>query len=86
VNRLPVVRDGELMGIVARADVVRAFARPDAELEREAREELAYQTALGGNAGTVVVKVDDGGAVLTGVVGPKTRPSCSGPQSARSRA
>jgi CBS-domain-containing membrane protein len=67
VNRLPVVSGRTLVGIVTRADVVRAFARPDAEIEQEAREQLAYQTALAGTAGTVTVKVDDGGAVLTGV-------------------
>ncbi|MER3418855.1 MAG: hypothetical protein C4343_07160, partial [Chloroflexota bacterium] len=35
VNRLPVVEDGRLVGIVTRADVVRTFVRSDAELERE---------------------------------------------------
>jgi CBS domain-containing protein len=34
VNRLPVVEDGRLVGIVTRADVVRAYARTDADLER----------------------------------------------------
>lgn len=36
VNRLPVLgRDGELVGIVSRADVVRAFALPAGELREE---------------------------------------------------
>ncbi len=35
VNRLPVVEDGRLVGIVTRADLVRAFVRSDAELEHE---------------------------------------------------
>lgn len=35
VNRLPVVEDGRLVGIVTRADVVRTFVRSDAELQRE---------------------------------------------------
>jgi CBS domain-containing protein len=69
VNRLPVLTGGALVGIVTRADIVRAFARPDGEIEQEAREELAFQTALAGSAGTVLVKVDDGGAILTGFVG-----------------
>lgn len=35
VNRLPVVEDGKLVGIVTRADIVRTFVRSDTELERE---------------------------------------------------
>jgi CBS domain-containing protein len=69
INRLPVLDAGRLAGIVTRADVVRAFARPDAEIESEAREQLAFQQALGGGAATVLVKVVEGDAFLTGVVG-----------------
>ncbi len=46
INRLPVVADGKLVGIVTRADVVRAFVRPDAELERLVREEVLAKTAF----------------------------------------
>jgi CBS domain-containing protein len=42
INRLPVVVDGKLVGIVTRADLVRAFHRPDAEIEREIREEILH--------------------------------------------
>lgn len=40
VNRLPVVEDGTLVGIVTRADVVRAFTRTDAEISEEIREDI----------------------------------------------
>jgi CBS domain-containing protein len=39
VKRLPVVEEGKLVGILTRFDLVRAFARSDAEIEREIREE-----------------------------------------------
>ena len=40
VNRLPVVEDGRLVGIVSRADLVRAFIRSDDELARTIREDV----------------------------------------------
>jgi CBS domain-containing protein len=43
VKRLPVVSDGELVGIVTRADLVRAFVRPDEELRQEIRESVALR-------------------------------------------
>jgi CBS domain-containing protein len=44
VNRLPVLSDGELVGIVTRADLVRAFHRSDEEIEREIREDVLLHT------------------------------------------
>jgi len=41
VNRLPVVADGRLAGIVTRADLVCAFVRADAEISGELHAELA---------------------------------------------
>lgn len=35
VHQLPVVRDGRLVGIVARSDLLRAYDRPDADVARE---------------------------------------------------
>lgn len=39
INRLPVVQRDELVGIITRHDLVRLFARTDAEIEREIRED-----------------------------------------------
>ena len=40
INRLPVVRRGRLVGIVTRADLVRAFVRTDEELAKTIRDEV----------------------------------------------
>lgn len=40
INRLPVVLDNKVVGIVARSDLVGAFARPDAELAHEVVDEV----------------------------------------------
>lgn len=65
VNRLPVVADGKLVGIVTRADVVRAFARDDAAIRREIVEELLERT-FWLEPGTVQVDVDAGHVRLSG--------------------
>lgn len=44
VKRLPVVAAGRLVGIVSRADLVRAFLRSDEEIANEIREEVAFGT------------------------------------------
>ena len=71
VNRLPVVEDGRLVGIVTRADLVRAFHRPDAELERELRDEVLTRT-LWIDPAKVDVDVEMGEVRLSGEVDTKT--------------
>lgn len=44
VNRLPVTRDGHLVGILTRSDLVRAYLRLDAEILRIVREEILRGT------------------------------------------
>lgn len=68
INRLPVVRRGKLVGIVTRADLVRAFARTDDEITSEVREALALQEAMSFGRGPVNVRVEAGEATLTGTV------------------
>ncbi len=65
INRLPVVRRGELVGIVTRADLVRAFVRTDAEIEREVREDVALRT-LWLDPDRLEVAVRDGEVTLRG--------------------
>lgn len=46
VNRLPVLRGDRLVGIVTRADLVRAFARSDADVIADVREAVDLQREL----------------------------------------
>jgi CBS domain-containing protein len=69
VNRLPVVTDdGVLVGIVTRADLVRAFVRSDAEIAAEIREDVVLR-ALWIVPEQVTVAVEDGAVELSGHVG-----------------
>ena len=69
INRLPVVRRTGLVGIVTRADLVRAFARTDDEIATEVREALALQDAMSFfPRGPIKVRVEAGEATLTGTV------------------
>lgn len=67
VNRLPVVEDGKLVGIVTRADLVRLFTRSDEEIAREIREDVA-QRMLWIPAERLRVEVERGEVTLSGEV------------------
>jgi len=63
VNRLPVVQRGAVVGIIARHDLVKVFARSDAEIEKEIREDALSGTAW---PEAIDVKVCDGEVTLRG--------------------
>jgi CBS domain-containing protein len=67
VNRLPVVEDDRVVGIVTRADLVRAFVRSDAEIAREIREDILLRT-IWTDPSTFALSVERGHVALRGRV------------------
>jgi CBS domain-containing protein len=67
VNRLPVVERTNLVGIVTRADLVRAFHRSDDEIEREIREDV-LRRILWLDPSQLQISVDGGEVVIAGSV------------------
>jgi CBS domain-containing protein len=65
INRVPVVAGDRLVGIVSRADLVRAFTRSDEEIEREIREDVLLEIMLLA-PGDVDVSVEKGRVVMSG--------------------
>ncbi len=66
VKRLPVIdEDGRIVGIVTRADLMRAFTRSDDELRREIEQDLVLDT-LWIPPGRVSVRVRQGDVTLEG--------------------
>lgn len=72
INRLPVVSEGRLVGIVSRADLVRAFHRTDDEIERELNDDVLLHT-LWVSPNDVHVAVHDGVVELVGVLENRTQ-------------
>jgi CBS domain-containing protein len=67
INRLPVVEEGRLVGIIARADLVRAFQRSDDQIEREITQDVLLG-ALWVDPAQVQIDVSDGAVTLSGAV------------------
>ena len=72
VNRLPVVMEGKLLGIVTRADLVRAFNRPDEEILREISEDVLLRT-LWISPDRVTISVEGGEVSLAGEMENRTQ-------------
>jgi CBS domain-containing protein len=71
IDRLPVVDGDELVGIVTRSDLVRAFVRSDEQLEAEIRRDVVVGTAWMPEE-SVDVTVTDGDVILEGSVETET--------------
>jgi CBS domain-containing protein len=67
LNRLPVVEDGCLVGIVTRADLVRAYVRSDDELAQTIREDVLLRM-LWLDPVLFDVKIEDGMVSISGRV------------------
>jgi CBS domain-containing protein len=67
INRLPVVEDGRLLGIVTRADLVRSYIRSDEQLAAAIREDVLART-LWLDPTEFEVTVADGVATIRGHV------------------
>ena len=66
VNRLPVVmQDGRVVGIVTRADLVRAFTRPDAAIATEIQQDI-LERVLWAEPSTVQITVREGEVEVAG--------------------
>jgi len=63
INRLPVVQRDAIVGIITRHDLVRVFARPDAEIEQEIRNDALAGTAW---PESIEVMVKDGAVTMRG--------------------
>lgn len=70
INRIPIVREGRVVGIVTRHDVLKAFARSDEVLQQVVRNLFEFDLA-GVDAGRVEAQVRGGIVRITGWV--KTR-------------
>jgi CBS domain-containing protein len=67
INRLPVVDEGRLVGLVSRADLVRAYVRTDVELEQAVREDVLTRM-LWLDPASFTIDVDEGVVTIIGSV------------------
>jgi osmotically-inducible protein OsmY len=66
INRIPIVREGKVVGIVSRNDVLRALARTDEELAALVRETILRDLWI--DADALDIQVRDGVVTIRGRV------------------
>jgi CBS domain-containing protein len=66
INRVPVVRDGHLVGVLTRGDLVRVFRRTDAEIDHEIRDDILRPLCV--EPGALSIGVVDGDVCVSGEV------------------
>lgn len=71
VNRLPVVGDGRVVGIISRADLVRAYLRADTDIVHAVRENLLRGT-MWLDPNNFSVEAHDGAVEISGLVDRRT--------------
>jgi CBS domain-containing protein len=71
IKRLPVLASGELVGIVTRADLVRAYHRPDSAIAAEIADDVLLRTLW--IPDVIDVAVVDGEVTLSGEVETRTQ-------------
>lgn len=67
IGRLPVMRDGKIVGIVSRSDVLNVFLRPDDEIRSQILEDVVAHRVLE-DVPDLAVVVESGVVTLRGVV------------------
>jgi CBS domain-containing protein len=66
INRLPVLRNDELVGIVTRTDLVRAFVRSDEDIRREIEEDVLLRTLWLEAPESIGLEIERGAVQLSG--------------------
>lgn len=66
INRIPILRDDQVVGIVSRNDVLKAFTRSDETLHQEARQTLVHDLRI--DPEPLDIQVKDGVVTILGQV------------------